>query len=201
MSKSALILVDIQNDFLPGGSLAVTDGDQILKPTNALIKQFCDSGDLVIATQDWHPVAHKSFASQHPGKSVYDLISLNGLDQVLWPDHCVENTPGAEFSDELLLADWIVCKGEDPEVDSYSGFFDNGKKNSTQLDAILRKYEITNLTICGLAYDYCVKYTALDALALGYSVTIPLSATKAVMQSNWVTCSEILAQAGAKLIV
>ncbi|MEM7474253.1 MAG: bifunctional nicotinamidase/pyrazinamidase [Planctomycetota bacterium] len=167
---SALILVDIQNDFLPGGALAVPAGDEIVPVANWMIENF----DRVFATQDWHPANHGSFASQHPDASLGSLIELNGLQQVMWPDHCVQGTPGAEFASSLKLLEsaCIVPKGTDTGVDSYSGFFDNGKRNSTELNDALHASNISHVFILGLATDYCVKFTALDARELGYRVTL-----------------------------
>ncbi len=163
--KSALILVDIQNDFMPGGSLAVSDGDKVVAVANTLMAKV----DLVVATQDFHPANHSSFASNNDG-SVGDVVKLNGLDQILWPDHCVQGTGGAELVDDLDGAeiDVIVQKGTDVGIDSYSGFFDNGRKKATELDDVLKKHNIDAVYIVGLATDYCVKYTALDAVSLGF---------------------------------
>jgi nicotinamidase/pyrazinamidase len=164
----ALILVDIQNDFLPGGSLAVPAGDEVIPVANRLIRQF----ELVFATQDWHPAEHLSFASQHPGSRVGDVIQLDGRDQVLWPDHCVQGTPGAELAATLAAdhIDQIVRKGVDRTIDSYSGFFDNGQRRDTGLDSLLRSRQVTEVHLLGLATDYCVKFTALDARRLGYTI-------------------------------
>ena len=174
----ALIVVDIQNDFMPGGALAVNDGDHIVPIVNALMKQF----ELIIATQDWHPLEHKSFASNHAAKSPGDLILLSGLNQVLWPDHCVQYSSGAEFSKELEVTRFnkIFQKGTDIHIDSYSGFFDNGKKKATGLDDFLKVDGIHEVFIVGLATDYCVKFTALDAAELGYKTNVIADATKAV---------------------
>ena len=174
----ALIVVDIQNDFLPGGSLAVTDGDRIIPIVNALMKYF----DFVVATQDWHPIDHESFASRHPNKKPGDKIILHGLDQVLWPDHCIQQTTGAEFSDRLDISQFniIFQKGTDIHIDSYSGFFDNGKKKDTGLHDYLIKNGVDEVFIVGLATDYCVKFTALDAVQLEFKTTVIADATKAV---------------------
>jgi nicotinamidase/pyrazinamidase len=174
----ALIVVDIQNDFLPGGALAVKDGDQIIPVVNELMAKF----DLVVATKDWHPADHESFASNHPGKQVGDVIELNGIPQVLWPDHCVQDTAGAEFADnlEVDLIQKIFYKGTDPAIDSYSGFFDNSKEKDTGLASFLKSNGILQVFIIGLATDYCVKYTALDAKGIGFITTVILDAVKAV---------------------
>lgn len=172
MGKKALILVDIQNDFCKGGALEVPNGDEVVPVANKMITKFTKSDDLIIATQDWHPANHGSFASNHIGKNPFQVIDLNGLPQVLWPTHCVENTNGADFHPDLLPIPNVFCKGEDPTVDSYSGFFDNGKRNKTQLDDFLKQNNVSHLFIMGLATDYCVKFTALDAIDLGYKVVL-----------------------------
>ena len=163
----ALILVDLQNDFLPGGALPVPEGDAVIPVANHLITYF----DLVVATQDWHPADHGSFAANHPGKNPGDSIILHGLDQILWPVHCVRNTPGAFFAGDLDTnrLDRIFLKGTDPDIDSYSGFFDNGHKKDTGLGDYLRENGVTDVYILGLATDYCVRFTALDACQLGFT--------------------------------
>jgi len=162
----ALILVDIQNDFLPSGALPVPRGDEVIPVANALMQCF----DLVVATQDWHPADHGSFASQHPGRQVGEVIGLNGLSQVLWPDHCVQGTGGSEFAPGLNLAgiQRVFQKGIDPGIDSYSGFYDNGHRRSTGLAEFLKSAGVTDVYVMGLAADYCVKFTALDARAEGF---------------------------------
>ncbi len=175
---TALILVDIQNDFLPGGALAVGDGNTILPVVNALIPGYT----LVVATQDWHPPGHHSFASNHPTKQVGDIIELKGLKQVLWPDHCVQQTEGADFSNQLntdVIAK-VFRKGTDPQIDSYSGFYDNGHLKATGMGDYLKLEGVNQVHVVGLATDYCVKYTALDAIALGFSTTVIIDAVRAV---------------------
>lgn len=174
----ALLLIDIQNDFLPGGALAVAGGDEIIPVVNALLPSF----ETIIATQDWHPADHGSFAANHPGKSAFEMADLNGLPQVLWPVHCVQNTGGALFAPGLdtRRITRVFPKGTDTRVDSYSGFFDNGKRGDTGLAAWLRGQRITELTLCGLATDYCVKFTALDALDCGFKVNLHLAACRGV---------------------
>lgn len=173
-----LILVDIQNDFLPGGALPVTDGDTIIPIVNALLPEF----DHIIATQDFHPAGHKSFAASHPGRNVYDMIDLDGLPQVLWPVHCVANTGGACFAPGLNTAaiHRVFPKGTNPAIDSYSGFFDNGHRQATGLGDYLKEQGITAVTIVGLATDYCVKFTALDAARLGLKTTVLRAACRGV---------------------
>lgn len=174
----ALIIVDIQNDFLPGGALAVNQGDRIIPIVNRLIPKF----ELVIATQDWHPANHGSFASNHAGKKPGESINLFGLNQILWPDHCVQNTFGASFSADLdtRLITRVFQKGTDQRVDSYSGFYDNGKKKDTGLSQFLKDRNVDEVYIVGLATDYCVKYTAIDAAKLGFQTFVIADATRAV---------------------
>jgi nicotinamidase/pyrazinamidase len=162
----ALILVDLQNDFCPGGALPVPEGDRVIPVVNRLLGRF----DLIVATQDWHPPDHGSFAANHPGRKVGEVIDLNGLPQILWPLHCVQNTRGAEFHPRLDLRriERVFQKGTDPAIDSYSGFFDNGRRKATGLGDFLRERQVTDVFVCGLATDYCVKATALDAASLGF---------------------------------
>ncbi|HEY1110321.1 MAG TPA: bifunctional nicotinamidase/pyrazinamidase [Opitutaceae bacterium] len=166
----ALILIDIQNDFLPGGALAVPRGDEVIPVANRVQRVF----DLVVATQDWHPADHGSFAAAHPGRKPGEMGTLGGLPQVLWPTHCVEGSLGAALAaalDTTRIAHTFV-KGTDPEIDSYSGFFDNGHRRATELAAWLRARGVTKVYLCGLATDYCVKFTALDARQLGFETTL-----------------------------
>ena len=176
--KRALILVDIQNDFVPGGALAVAEGDKVVPVANRIQPAF----DLVLATQDWHPANHGSFASQHPGKKPGDVIDLNGIAQVLWPDHCVQHSHGAEFHPQLDLirVARIFQKGTDPAIDSYSGFFDNGHRRGTGLAEYLRAQNVSAVYIAGLATDYCVKFTALDARTLGFDAYLVEDACRGV---------------------
>jgi nicotinamidase/pyrazinamidase len=174
----ALVLVDLQNDFLPGGALAVREGDRVIPIANRLQREV----DLAVATQDWHPRDHASFASQHVGKRPGELITLEGLPQVLWPDHCVQLTHGAAFAatlDTKRIAK-IFPKGMDRRVDSYSGFFDNGRRHDTGLAAYLRLKGVRELLVCGLATDYCVKWTALDAAELGFDTFVVVDACRGV---------------------
>jgi nicotinamidase/pyrazinamidase len=178
MNEHALILVDLQNDFLPGGALAVPEGDQVVSAANHLMEGF----EIIVATQDWHPADHGSFAANHPGRQVYEVIDLHGLPQVLWPVHCVQGTSGAEFAPglEVERITRVFRKGTDPGIDSYSGLYDNGHRRSTGLAEWLREQGVTRLTVCGLATDYCVKFTALDAVAEGFEVTLHLPASRGV---------------------
>ena len=158
----ALLLIDIQNDFLPGGALPVPKGDEVIPVANRVSPKF----DLVVATQDWHPRDHGSFAANHPGKKAEEIIDLHGLRQVLWPVHCVQNTRGAEFATALEVSRVrkVFRKGTDPAIDSYSGFFDNGHRKSTGLSDYLREQGVKEVFVMGLATDYCVKFTVLDAV-------------------------------------
>jgi nicotinamidase/pyrazinamidase len=162
----ALLLVDLQNDFLPGGALAVPEGDAVIPLANQLQVPF----RLVVATQDWHPSNHKSFAANHPGRVAGEVLTYGKLPQVLWPVHCVQNTRGAELSSALMLnrVNKIVRKGTDADIDGYSGFFDNGHLRSTGLSDYLHEKKVTDVYILGLATDFCVKFTAIDAASLGF---------------------------------
>lgn len=178
----ALILVDLQNDFIPGGALAVQNGDETIPVANRILKEKGRIFDLVVATQDWHPKNHGSFASNNPGTRVGELGKLEGLPQVMWPDHCVQNTEGARFVDRLDVSkiDKVVQKGTDPKIDSYSGFFDNGHKKATELNDYLKSKQVDEVIILGLATDYCVKFTALDAVQLGYKTILIKDGSRAV---------------------
>ena len=163
---NALLVVDIQNDFLPGGALAVPEGDRVIP----IINQLTDHFDLVLATQDWHPPNHASFAANHPGHKPGEVIDLDGIPQILWPVHCVQHSSGSAFSPQLRTDRFakIFQKGTDPKIDSYSTFFDNAKLRSTGLDDYLRNREVEEIFICGLATDYCVKFSVLDSRTLGF---------------------------------
>ncbi|MGN6552945.1 MAG: bifunctional nicotinamidase/pyrazinamidase [Verrucomicrobiota bacterium] len=179
----ALILVDLQNDFLPGGALAVPDGDKAISVANGLQHVF----PLVVATQDWHPADHGSFAANHPGKKIFEQGELNGLPQTLWPVHCVQNTKGAELAPELNRdrISKVFPKGTDRGIDSYSGFFDNGHRKSTGLGEWLKTKGVTDVFVCGLATDYCVKFTALDAARMGFKTHFIEDASRGVnLQPN-----------------
>ncbi|HCE44771.1 MAG TPA: bifunctional nicotinamidase/pyrazinamidase [Lentisphaeria bacterium] len=176
--KKALILVDIQNDFVPGGALPVPNGADVVEVANKAMEHF----DLVVAIQDWHPAGHKSFASQHKGRKVGDIVDLCGLQQMLWPDHCVQDSKGAEFVPglEVKKIDKVFHKGMDRNIDSYSGFFDNGHGNATGLGDYLKENGVDEITIIGLATDYCVKFTALDARKLGFKTRIIIEGVRGV---------------------
>jgi nicotinamidase/pyrazinamidase len=175
---NALIIVDLQNDFLPGGALAVPRGDEVIPIANQLQRRF----ELVLATQDWHPPDHGSFAANHPGKKPGDRIILDGIEQILWPVHCVQNTHGAEFAasfDTSGIAH-VFHKGIDPCIDSYSTFFDNAHRRTTGLGDYLKERSIEDIYLLGLALDYCVKYSALDARQLGFNAHIVVDGCRGI---------------------
>ena len=176
--KTALIVIDVQNDFCPNGALAVTAGDEIVAPINAVMADF----EAVILTQDWHPAGHSSFASTHQDKGPFEVTEMPYGPQVLWPDHCIQGTQGAAFHSDLNTdrADMIVRKGYTPSIDSYSAFFENDHKTPTGLDGYLRTRCITTLTLVGLATDFCVNFSAVDAAKLGYDVTVRQGLCRAI---------------------
>ncbi|MBZ9728251.1 bifunctional nicotinamidase/pyrazinamidase [Salegentibacter sp. JZCK2] len=193
-----LIIVDPQNDFMPGGSLAVPNGDEIIPVINKLQKKF----DLVIASQDWHPKAHASFASSHMGKKEFETIDLNGTEQVMWPEHCVQNTDGAEFNENLKTAkiEAIFRKGTNPEIDSYSAFYDNKHLKSTGLTGYLKEKKADDLYFCGLAAEICVYFTAKDAIKEGFKATIIEDATRALDAEDFKKAKAELEDLGGKII-
>lgn len=175
--SQALIVIDVQNDFCPGGALAVSDGDAVVAPINALMRAF----ETVILTQDWHPAAHSSFATSHPGKAAFEMIEMPYGPQVLWPDHCVQGSAGAQFHPDLKTGgDMILRKGFRSMIDSYSGFFENDQTTPTGLEGYLRNRGVSEVTLVGLATDFCVAYTALDAARLGFRVSVELDACRAI---------------------
>ena len=193
-----LIIVDIQFGFVPGGALEVPGGDEIIPIVNKLQESF----SLVVATQDWHPKGHKSFASNHPGKKPFERIQLHGLDQVLWPDHCVQGSHGAELHKSLNVnnVEAIFRKGMDADIDSYSGFFDNGYKKSTGMAGYFRERKITKVFVCGLAADYCVFYTAKDALKENFETYIIEDATRAIDPNGFANAKEEILSTGGQVI-
>lgn len=193
-----LIIVDIQNDFLEGGSLAVPNGNDVIPVLNEIQKDF----DLIVATQDWHPQNHKSFAAEHPGKNEFEVIDLNGLQQVLWPVHCVQGSFGAEFhkSLEMNSIEAIFRKGMDPEIDSYSGFYDNGKRKNTGLFGYLKDRKVSEVFVAGLAADFCVYFTANDAIDLGFKTTIIEEASKPINAENWEKLKLDFKQKGGNIV-
>ncbi|APX13305.1 nicotinamidase [Tateyamaria omphalii] len=194
----ALIVIDVQNDFCPGGALAVPDGDRIVAGINGLMDDF----DAVVLTQDWHPVGHSSFASSHKGKGPYEMIDMSYGPQVLWPDHCVQGTGGAAFHADLNVdrADMIVRKGYRPAIDSYSAFFENDQKTPTGLEGYLRTRGITDLTMVGLATDFCVNFSAVDAAKLGFQVDVRMDLCRAIdLDGSLAAATSGMAAAGVRL--
>lgn len=177
-ATEALIVVDVQNDFCPGGALGVADGDAILPQINALMEEF----SVVVLTQDWHPANHSSFAENHPGATPYSLAEMPYGPQVLWPTHCVQGTKGAEFHPDLHTdrAQMVIRKGFNPAIDSYSAFFENDRRTPTGLEGYLRARGVERLVLVGLATDFCVAYSARDAAKFGFEVTVLESACRAI---------------------
>ncbi len=196
----ALLLIDIQNDFLPGGALEVKEGDQIIPIVNDLQTYF----ERIVVTQDFHPTDHGSFAANHAGKKPGDHIKLDGLDQILWPVHCVQGSSGAELASNLHIdkVTTVVKKGLDKMIDSYSGFYDNGHKRSTGLASYLKDQGVKRVFIAGLAADYCVKFTALDALKEGFKTIVIKDATRAVnlQEGDFEKAMEELERKGAEVM-
>lgn len=178
MTQTALIVIDVQNDFCVGGALAVPDGDVIVSGINALVEAY----DAVVLTQDWHPAGHSSFASSHEGHMPYDVIDMPYGPQVLWPDHCVLGAVGSEFHSDLNVqaADMIIRKGYNPTIDSYSAFFENDKTTPTGLEGYLRTRGISKLTLVGLATDFCVNFSAVDAAKLGFEVDVRMDLCRGI---------------------
>jgi nicotinamidase/pyrazinamidase len=176
--QDALLVIDVQNDFCPGGALAVSGGDQVIAPILKIAPRFAH----IVLTQDWHSPNHTSFASAHPGRQPYDTIEMPYGPQTLWPNHCVQQTHGAEFHPDLHLprVELILRKGFRPEIDSYSAFFENDRTTPTGLAGYLRERGLTRVFLCGLAYDYCVGYSALDARRLGFEAVILQDACRAI---------------------
>ncbi|MFY0646436.1 MAG: bifunctional nicotinamidase/pyrazinamidase [Sulfitobacter geojensis] len=194
----ALVVIDVQNDFCPGGALAVAGGDDIVQGINALMNDF----DSVILTQDWHPAGHSSFASSHTGKAPLELIDMPYGPQVLWPDHCIQGSLGAKFHMELHQdrADMIIRKGYNPAIDSYSAFFENDHETPTGLEGYLRTRGITGVTMVGLALDFCVNYSAVDAAKLGFDVTVRQDLCRAIdMGGSLAAAVEGMTAAGVTL--
>ncbi|MCE5230134.1 bifunctional nicotinamidase/pyrazinamidase [bacterium] len=200
MVANAFIITDLQYDFMPGGALAVPEGDLLVPIANRLMPLF----EMVIATQDWHPPSHGSFASSHPGKKPGDVIDLGGLPQILWPDHCVQGTRGAELHHDLNRAGIhnIFRKGTDPAIDSYSALFDNGRRKSTGLGEYLKVQGARDLYICGLTTDYCVKFSALDAVRMGFKMHLIHDACRPVNldPGDEARAIEELKQAGVEVV-
>ena len=196
--STALIVIDVQNDFCPGGALAVPEGDLIIPGINAAMAE----ADAVVLTQDWHPAGHSSFASSHAGKAPYDVVEMPYGAQVLWPDHCVQGSVGAAFHSDLKSdrADMIIRKGYTSAIDSYSAFFENDQTTPTGLEGYLRTRGITRLTMVGLATDFCVTFSALDAARLGFEVTIREDLCRAIdLDGSRAAARTALSEAGVTL--
>ena len=214
--KSALLVIDIQNDFVPGGALAVTDGHAVVDVANQFIKNDNEWFDYVVASQDWHPARHKSFASQHPGAKPGDTIDLGGVSQILWPDHCIQGSSGSQFVQNLRSDhfDKVIQKGTHIDRDSYSAFFDNAasfdqttmmiaaRSGDTGLNDWLQAHDVSNLTVLGLATDYCVLFSVMDALKLDYHVTVVIDGCRSVdvMPGDGQRALSTMNNAGARLI-
>ena len=198
----ALIAVDPQNAFCAGGGLAVADGEKVMVVLNKAAGSVRAEGGLLVLTQDWHPSNHKSFFTQHEGKKPFEVIDLNGLPQVLWPEHAIQGTADAAFHADLdfVAEAKVFQKGLDPEVDSYSGFEDNGGRHDTGLDAYLKANGVTSLDIAGLATDYCVKYTVLSAIKRGYKVRVLLDGCRGVAPETAASAVEEMRAAGAEIV-
>lgn len=198
-ADEALIVVDVQNDFCPGGALAVPDGDAILPGINSLMEEYRST----IMTQDWHPADHMSFASQHPGKEPFETTDMSYGTQILWPDHCARGTPGAEFRAGLRTdrANLIVRKGFRRDMDSYSAFFENDRTTPTGLEGYLRSCGLTKLTLVGLATDFCVRWSAVDAAGLGFDVAVVQDLCRAIdLDGSLTAARQEMADAGVILI-
>jgi nicotinamidase/pyrazinamidase len=180
--NDALIIVDVQNDFMPNGALPVAEGDLIVPGVNKLVEKFHVAGCSIVLTQDWHTPNHRSFASAHKGKKPYEPYSSEGIGPILWPDHCVRGTEGADFHPDLVtkFARLIIRKGANPKIDSYSAFIENDKKTETGLSGYLRTIGIKRILLCGLALDYCVFYSAIDGKNLGFNAVLVIDLTRPV---------------------
>jgi len=174
----ALVIIDVQNDFLVNGSLEVRSGNDVIEPINEIITNYA----LVVATKDWHPLDHVSFASNHPGKKIGDVVNVNNIEQILWPKHCVQKSKGSDFSKTLNFKEInkIIYKGTNSQIDSYSGFHDNGKIRSTGLADYLKAKNVTSLDCVGLVTEYCVKFTALDSIEEGFKTRVILKGIKGI---------------------
>jgi len=193
-----LLVIDVQNDFMPGGSLSVPDGDKVVPVINTIQDKF----DLVIATQDWHPKDHVSFASNHIGKAVFEQVPLHGKSQTLWPDHCVQGSEGADFHPDLKtnVFEAVFKKGTDKEIDSYSAFYDNGHLKSTGLAGYLKEKGVTELYLCGLAADICVYFSAYDAFKEGFSCYFIEDASKALDDNVFETLKKEMKAMGIAIV-
>ena len=198
MADEALIVIDVQNDFCPGGALAVAGGDQIVPLVNRLIERF----ENVVLTQDWHPAGHSSFASTHPGREPFSTVEMPYGPQTLWPDHCVQGSEGARFHPGLKWdkAQLVVRKGFRPAIDSYSAFFENDHRTPTGLGGYLKERGIARVTLAGLATDFCVAYSALDAARLGLEATVVMDACRAIdLGGSLAAMTEKMKDAGVRI--
>jgi nicotinamidase/pyrazinamidase len=195
----ALILVDIQTDFLPGGALAVPGGDEIIPVVNRLQERF----GLVVATADWHPAGHASFASSHPGKKVYDTVMIDGVEQALWPDHCVQGSRGADLAGAFNTnrVEAIFRKGTDPAIDSYSAFYDNARRKSTGLEGYLKWKKVGRVFLAGLAADFCVSCSIIDALAMGFGAVLIKDATRAISEKGFRAAEKAILAKGGTVVL
>ena len=195
----ALIVIDVQNDFCPGGALAVAEGDAIIAPINAALADY----PVKVFTQDWHPAGHSSFATSHAGKAPFETTEMPYGTQVLWPDHCVQGSDGAAFHPDLNTtpADLVIRKGVRPQIDSYSAFFENDRSTPTGLEGYLRTRGVTHLTLVGLATDFCVAYSAIDGAALGFDVTVDTSLCRAIdLEGSLQAAMDQMKAAGVTLV-
>ena len=174
----ALVIIDVQNDFLINGSLEVSSANDVIEPINEIIKNYT----LVVATKDWHPLDHVSFVSNHPGKKIGDIIKIDNLDQILWPEHCIQKSKGSDFPKTLNFKtiNKIIYKGTNPRIDSYSGFYDNGKIRSTGLSDYLKANNVRSIDYVGLVTEYCVKFTVLDSIEEGFKTRVILNGIKGI---------------------
>lgn len=199
MADKALIVIDVQNDFCPGGALAVEGGDEIVPLVNHLIA----SHDHVVLTQDWHPAGHSSFASRHEGKAPFEQIEVSYGPQTLWPDHCVQGSPGAEFHPDLewTKAELVIRKGFRPEIDSYSAFFENDRTTPTGLAGYLKERGIAEVILCGLATDFCVGFSAIDAVKCGFKTSVVMPACRAIdLEGSLAAMTDTMRAAGVHLL-
>jgi nicotinamidase/pyrazinamidase len=194
-----LLLVDIQNDFLPGGALAVPRGDEIIPVVNRIQERF----GLVVATQDWHPAGHASFASSHKGRNVYDAVEIDGIEQILWPDHCVQGGFGAELARSFNTnrVEAIFRKGTDPAIDSYSAFYDNARRKSTGFEGYLKWRKVDRIFVAGLAADFCVNYSIMDALSVGFGAVLIKDATRAISEEGFRAAEKAILAKGGTIIL
>ena len=193
-----LLIIDVQNDFLPGGSLAVPEGNLIIERINDIMENY----DLIVATKDWHPKNHISFASNHSDKKIGDIINVNGVDQVLWPDHCIQNSYGSDFPEQLDISKLakVIYKGSDANIDSYSGFFDNGHFRSTGLSDYLKSKYVYKIDYVGLATDYCLKYTAIDSVSEGFKTRVLINCIKGIEEKGCELALNEMKSKGVELI-